>query len=158
MGQKTVTVNGENGDRDLTLIRWFSEISLKDLPTVGGKNASLGELYRNLSNNGIQVPNGYAITADAYFYLLRKAKIRDDIEEILSDLDTSDIADLQDRGARIRQLIASARFPRRLRDAIVENYRKLEKQYGKNVDVAVRSSGTAEDLADASFAGQQDTF
>ncbi len=145
-------------DLDPPLIRWFSEITIGDLPSVGGKNASLGELYRHLRRSGIKVPDGYAITAQAYFYLLREAGIQDDIRELLSGLDTSDIANLQDRGARIRQLILEARLPRRLRDAIVHNYRKLEAEYGRNVDVAVRSSGTAEDLADASFAGQQDTF
>src|SRR5210317_1526831 len=128
--------------KDLKLIRWFSEITMNDLSTVGGKNSSLGELYRNLSGNGIKVPNGYAITADAYFYLLRKAGIEENIKEILTDLDTSDIMNLQDRGARIRHLILEARFPKRLRDAIVENYRKLEEEYGPNVDYAVRSSGT----------------
>ena len=148
----------KTGGNNLDFIRWFSRISLDDLPLVGGKNASLGELYGNLNQNGIKVPNGYAITADAYFYLLREVGIEDAIRELLSTLDTSDIANLQDRGAQIRQLILQARFPKPLRDAILENYRKLEAEYGNNIDVAVRSSGTAEDLADASFAGQQDTF
>lgn len=143
---------------DLELIRWFSQITIDDISTVGGKNSSLGELYQNLSKQGIKVPNGYAITADGYFYLLRDAGIEESIKEILSDLDTSNIMNLQDRGARIRHLILEARFPKKLRDAIVENYHKLEEEYGPNVDVAVRSSGTAEDLEDASFAGQQDTF
>jgi pyruvate,water dikinase len=154
---KTAGRNSTSGTT-LSLIRWFSDITVDDLPTVGGKNSSLGEMYRNLCGNGIKVPNGYAITADAYFYLLRKAGIEGTIQHILSDLDTSDIMNLQEKGACVRQLILEARFPKRLRDAIVENYRKLEKEYGSNVDVAVRSSGTAEDLADASFAGQQDTF
>jgi len=158
MKKPVISLAQKTKGKDLTLIRWFSEITIKDLPTVGGKNSSLGELYRNLSGNGIKVPNGYAITADAYFYLLRKAGIEESIQEILGDLDTTDIMNLQDRGAQIRQLILGARFPHRLREAIVTNYRKLEEEYGRNVDVAVRSSGTAEDLADASFAGQQDTF
>ena len=142
----------------MELIRWFSDISIRDLASVGGKNASLGEMYCHLSGNGIKVPNGFAITADAYFYLLRKANIEDGIRELLSGLDTTDIMDLQRRGAGIRQLILDSHFPRPLREAIVNNYRKLEEEYGRSVDVAVRSSGTAEDLADASFAGQQDTF
>jgi pyruvate,water dikinase len=157
MDQPT-SMTKKTGKKQPNLIYWLSEITINDLASVGGKNASLGELYRNLSRNGIKVPNGYAITADAYFYLLHKADIHNQIQELLSDLDSSDIANLQERGAEIRQLIIGARFPKPLQEAIVENYHKLEDEFGQNVDVAVRSSGTAEDLADASFAGQQDTF
>jgi len=140
------------------LILWFSEVGIGDISVVGGKNSSLGEMYSNLSRRGIRVPNGFAITADAYFYLLQEAGIQDKIKDLLKDLDTTNIHNLKDRGARVRGLILEAPFPRDLQKAIKDNYRKLEKQYGENVDVAVRSSGTAEDLAEASFAGQQDTF
>ncbi len=140
------------------LILWFSEVGIDDIAIVGGKNSSLGEMYSNLSRRGIRVPNGFAITADAYHYVLEHAGIRDQIKEILQDLDTSNIHNLKDRGARVRNLILEAPFPKDLQKAIIDNYRKLEKQYGDGVDVAVRSSGTAEDLAEASFAGQQDTF
>lgn len=140
------------------LILWFSEVGIGDISIVGGKNSSLGEMYSNLSRRGIRVPNGFAVTADAYFYLLQQAGIQDKIKDILKDLDTTNIHNLKDRGARVRALILDAPFPRDLQKAITDNYKKLEKQYGENVDVAVRSSGTAEDLAEASFAGQQDTF
>lgn len=140
------------------LILWFSEVGIDDISVVGGKNSSLGEMYSNLSRKGIRVPNGFAITAEAYFYLLEHAGIRDRIKDLLKDLDTTDIHNLQARGAQVRELILNAPFPADLKKAITDNYKKLEKQYGDNVDVAVRSSGTAEDLAEASFAGQQDTF
>ena len=140
------------------LILWFSEVGIDDISIVGGKNSSLGEMYSNLSRKGIRVPNGFAITTEAYFYLLIETDIQCKIEEILKDLDTTNIQDLQARGAMVRQLILQAPFPKDMEEAILTNYRKLEQEYGDNVDVAVRSSGTAEDLADASFAGQQDTF
>jgi len=145
-------------NKEEELILWFSEIGIKDIPIVGGKNASLGEMYRHLGRRGIRVPNGFAITAAAYFCILKEAGIRDKIRERLEDLDTSNIENLQLRGAAVREMIMNAPFPRDLERAILDNYRKLEKQYGPNVDVAVRSSGTAEDLAEASFAGQQDTY
>lgn len=141
-----------------SLILWFSEIGINDVPIVGGKNASLGEMYRNLSTCGVKVPNGFAITATAYFHLLDSAGIRDGIKDTLKDLDTSKIYNLQIRGAKIRKMILEAQFPADLEAAIIENYQELERQYGPDVDVAVRSSGTAEDLAEASFAGQQDTY
>ncbi len=139
-------------------ILWFNQIGIKDVPIVGGKNASLGEMYRNLTSQGVKVPNGFAITAGAYFYLIKEAGIRAAIQQILSTLNTKDIRNLQARGKKIRDLILKTQFPKDLEAAILENYHKLEKQYGKNVDVAVRSSATAEDLPDASFAGQQETY
>ena len=139
-------------------IRWFSEIGIKDVPLVGGKNASLGEMYRNLTSKGVNVPDGFAVTAYAYNYLLEKAKIKDDIKRILSGLDTSDVKDLADRGKKAREVILNADFPKELQEEIVKAYKKLCGKYGKDTDVAVRSSATAEDLPDASFAGQQETF
>ncbi len=140
-------------------ILWFDEISIADVPLVGGKNASLGEMYRELTSKGVHVPNGFAITAYAYQYLLTKAKIKDDIKRILRDLDVSDLKNLYDHGRRVRDTISHAEFPPELREEIVTAYRRLSRENKvKNVDTAVRSSATAEDLADASFAGQQETF
>ena len=140
-------------------ILWFDEIGIADVPLVGGKNASLGEMYRELTSKGVKIPNGFAITAYAYQYLLKKAKIKDDIKRILKDLDVSNLKNLYDHGRRVREVISHAEFPPELREEIVMAYRRLSKENGvKNVDTAVRSSATAEDLADASFAGQQETF
>lgn len=136
----------------------FDEIGIEDVPYVGGKNASLGEMYRNLVPKGVNIPNGFAITAYAYRYLLKETWADKKIKEILSDLDTSDLDNLAQRWARVRSLIKSLEFPEDLTKAIIESYKKMEKIYWKNVDVAVRSSATAEDLPDASFAGQQDTY
>ncbi len=140
------------------LILWFDEIGINDVPMVGGKNASLGEMYRHLDAQGVVVPNGYAITAYAYQYLLKDAGLEIAIRETLEDLDTHDLHNLQERGAKVREIILNAAFPDDLREAIIAAYRKMEDQYGNDVDVAVRSSATAEDLPDASFAGQQDTY
>ncbi|MFA5134256.1 MAG: phosphoenolpyruvate synthase [Patescibacteria group bacterium] len=144
--------------RSKKLILWFNELGIKDVPLVGGKNASLGEMYRNLTKKGVSIPNGYAVTAAAYFYILDKAGIRDDVKRVLKDLNTHNLRNLQERGRKVRHLILTAKFPADLEQEIIANYRKLERQYGKNVDVAVRSSATAEDLPDASFAGQQETY
>ncbi len=147
-------------DKSKELILWFDQLGIEDVGLVGGKNASLGEMYRNLTQKGIKVPNGFAITAYAYFYLLEKSGIKEKIKEALADLDTSDINNLAERGRRVRQLILEAEFPEDLKNAIVEAYKNLCKQYndGNDTDVAVRSSATAEDLPDASFAGQQETY
>ncbi len=140
-------------------ILWFDEIGIADVPLVGGKNASLGEMYRELTSQGVKIPNGFAITAYAYQYLLTKAKIKDDIKRILSDLKVSNLKNLYDHGRRVREVISHAEFPPELREEIVTAYRRLSKENKvNNVDTAVRSSATAEDLADASFAGQQETF
>ena len=138
-------------------ILWFNQLGIKDVPLVGGKNASLGEMYRNLKKKKVNVPNGFAITAYAYRYLLKKAKIEKQIKDALSDLDTKDMRNLSERGKKVRQIILNAEFPKELTNAITKAYDKLCQQYGKNIDVAVRSSATAEDLPDASFAGQQET-
>jgi len=145
-------------EKENKFILRFDEIWIEDVPYVGGKNASLGEMYRNLVPKGVNIPNGFAITAYAYRYLLRETWADKKIKEILSDLDTSDMDNLAQRGSRVRSLIKSLEFPEDLTKAIIESYKKMEKIYWKNVDVAVRSSATAEDLPDASFAGQQDTY
>ncbi len=143
---------------DKELILWFEGISIGDIPMVGGKNASLGEMYQKLTSKGVAVPNGFAVTAYAYQYLLKAAGIEDAIKDALAGLDTHDMKNLQERGEKARNIIRTAEFPDDLRQAIVESYKKMEDEYGPNVDVAVRSSATAEDLPDASFAGQQETF
>ena len=145
-------------DKNSAYILWFDQVGIEDVPFVGGKNASLGEMYVNLTSKGVRVPNGFAITAHAYHYLLDKAGIRDNIKKILSDLDTSNMQNLSERGKKVRDLIKRAEFPEDLKNSIVEAYGHLSIQYGDNCDVAVRSSATAEDLPDASFAGQQESY
>lgn len=141
-----------------TFVRWFDELSIADVGIVGGKNASLGEMYQHLTKKGIVVPNGFAITADAYYYLLEKCGIKDHIKKILKGLNVKKVEDLEVRGNKIRTLIKNAEFPPELTRAILKGYTTLCKQYAENCDVAVRSSATAEDLPDASFAGQQETY
>lgn len=144
--------------REQKFILWFNETTIKDVPLVGGKNASLGEMYQNLTKKGVNIPNGFAITAYAYRYLLKKAGIEEEIKSILKGLNIRSMSDLSERGHRVRELIRHAEFPPELEKEIKEAYDKLSKLYNKNVDVAVRSSATAEDLPDASFAGQQETY
>jgi len=139
-------------------VLWFDEIGISDVPSVGGKNASLGEMYRELSQKGVKVPYGFAITAHAYRHFLEKAGIRGEIEETLKGLDTGAVANLRERGRKIRTAIVDAELPKELEDAIVGSYKKLCERYGEDTDVAVRSSATAEDLPTASFAGQQETY
>ncbi|MGE0792634.1 MAG: phosphoenolpyruvate synthase [Candidatus Woesearchaeota archaeon] len=140
------------------LILWFDQVGIGDVGLVGGKNASLGEMYSNLIPYGVNILNGFCITARAYHYLLDKSGIREEIKQILSDLNTHDMQNLSERGHKVRSLIRHAEFPDDLKNQIVEAYNNLCLQYGNNVDVAVRSSATAEDLPDASFAGQQETY
>jgi pyruvate,water dikinase len=140
------------------LILWFDDIGIDDVAIVGGKNASLGEMYQYLTSHGVRVPHGFAITAHAYRHLIASSGIQQAVTEALAGLDTHDLRNLQERGKKVREIIRNASFPADLREAIVSAYRKMEEEYGANVDVAVRSSATAEDLPDASFAGQQDTY
>ncbi len=137
---------------------WFDEISYADVPLVGGKNASLGEMYSKLTPKGINVPYGFAVTAEAYKYFIRENHLDDKIKEALKGLDTHNVLDLQKRGKKVRNLILQAKMPEKLAEEILKAYQRLEEKYGKNPDVAVRSSATAEDLPDASFAGQQETY
>jgi len=145
-------------DKQNALILWFDQVGINDVGLVGGKNASLGEMYLNLMPYGVRIPNGFCITSYAYHYLLDSAGIRDEIKEILADLDTSKMSNLSERGHKVRELIRHAQFPDDLKNEIQKAYMDLCKQYGSEVDVAVRSSATAEDLPDASFAGQQETY
>jgi pyruvate,water dikinase len=136
----------------------FMDISIEDVPTVGGKNASLGEMFRELSSDGVQVPDGFAVTADAYRYFVESTGIDTLVRSTLSDLDTSDMANLSERGNAVRQAILDATLPCDLGEQIIEAYRNLQGDRPTPLDVAVRSSATAEDLPDASFAGQQETY
>jgi pyruvate,water dikinase len=149
-------------DRSKNFVLWFNEIGIDDVPMVGGKGASLGEMYRKLHDKGISIPNGFAITAYAYRYFLRYAGIEDDIKKVLKDLETRDVNDLMRRGREVRDIIKHAEFPPDLTQAIYLAYDQLAEEFGQqgldDLDVAIRSSATAEDLPDASFAGQQDTF
>ena len=140
-------------------ILWFDEINIKDIPLVGGKNASLGEMYNNLTEKGISVPNGFAVTSFSYWEFLEKSGLKKKIKEAVKNLDINDIKNLSQVGAKVRHLILEAKFPAELSKEIEESYNKLSKlQNLQNVSVAVRSSATAEDLPDASFAGQQETY
>jgi len=139
-------------------IKWFEDLKIEDVPLVGGKNASLGEMIRKLGEKGVSVPGGFAITAYAYKYTIEKAGVDKKIEEILSDLDTHDVHNIAERGEKIRNLIKNTPLPTELEEEIRRYYKEMENRYEENVDVAVRSSATAEDLPDASFAGQQETY
>jgi pyruvate, water dikinase len=144
--------------KKLPSILWFDQIGIDDVPLVGGKNASLGEMVRELSAKGVKVPNGFAISAEAYREFLRTAGLARVIEKTLEGLDTRDLENLRRRGLAIRQAIVAANLPADLEQAIGEAYDQLDNQTHGPVDVAVRSSATAEDLPDASFAGQQETY
>lgn len=143
--------------RHLSFVRWFEEISIQDIPIVGGKNASLGEMYRELAAAGVRVPNGFALTADAYRAFLADAGLVGTIAQTLEGLNTENVADLQQRGRKIREAILAAKLPSDLEESVRIAYAKLSGATS-GVDVAVRSSATAEDLPDASFAGQQETY
>ena len=136
----------------------FSDINIEDIPNVGGKNASLGEMYKTLNHMGVRIPNGFAVSAKAYRYYLEHNKLYDKISSILSDLDIHNMASLHAAGSQIRFLIRNGTMPDDLAEDIRKAYHQLEEEYGPNTDVAVRSSATAEDLPDASFAGQQETY
>ncbi|QQS64603.1 phosphoenolpyruvate synthase [Candidatus Saccharibacteria bacterium] len=142
-------------------LKFFEELSIGDIPQVGGKNASLGEMYHHLRPQGVNLPNGVATTADAYRYFLEQAGLNAGIEEALYGLDVSNVHDLASRGARIRQMIVDAKLPDDFEEEIKRGYRELCEKCGhgdRDMVVAIRSSATAEDLPNASFAGQQATF
>ncbi|MDD2740206.1 MAG: phosphoenolpyruvate synthase [Methylomonas lenta] len=139
-------------------IRWFNELTINDIPLVGGKNASLGEMYQQLAGQGVIVPNGFAITAEGYRYMLDQAGAWDDLHVFLDKVDESDVSDLARRAQQARDLVYAAPLPDDLQQQILAAFEQLRQQYGDDLTVAVRSSATAEDLPTASFAGQQDTY
>lgn len=166
-------------DKDRALVLWFEDVGMSDVSHVGGKNASLGEMIQQLTPQGINVPGGFATTAYAYRYFIQQAGLETKLRQLFADLDVEDLSNLRSRGKQARALILNTPFPPELNTAITEAYnqlcerysidfsyceqfegeeREVCKQYTYNVDVAVRSSATAEDLPDASFAGQQETY
>jgi len=144
--------------KDKALVLWFNEVGIADIPLVGGKNASLGEMIQQLTPKGVNVPNGFATTAHAYRCFIESAGLEAKLREIFADLDVEDVNNLREKGKQARALILDTPFPRDLQMAIAQAYNQLCDRYGDNTDVAVRSSATAEDLPDASFAGQQETY
>ncbi|KKQ77340.1 MAG: phosphoenolpyruvate synthase [Candidatus Zambryskibacteria bacterium RIFCSPLOWO2_01_FULL_39_39] len=146
-------------EKDKKFILWFDQVGIQDVTLVGGKNASLGEMYATLVPNGIRVPNGFAVTAHAYKYFIEKAELTPFIEEKLKNLDTGDVKSLQKVGKLIREKIVKAELPDDLKKEIGEAYKNLSMAYGmEEADTAVRSSATAEDLPGASFAGEHETY
>ncbi|UIE40202.1 phosphoenolpyruvate synthase [Leptodesmis sichuanensis] len=165
--------------RENALVLWFEEVGIADIPLVGGKNASLGEMIQQLNSKGVNVPTGFATTAYAFRYFIERAGLEEKLRQLFSDLDVEDMNNLRERGRQARSLILHTPFPAELEAAITQAYLKLCeryngssdfcdrlapdqqeecKRYSVNTDVAVRSSATAEDLPDASFAGQQETY
>lgn len=140
------------------MVRFFSEIGLDQVPLVGGKNASLGEMYRELTVKGVRVPNGFAITAPAYRYAIEASGVGEQLHALLDPLDSSDVSDLQTRAAAARDIVYRAGLPESLQAEILAGYAKLRAEYGEDVTLAVRSSATAEDLPEASFAGAHESF
>lgn len=137
-------------------IRWFKDLNIKDIPTVGGKNASLGEMYSKLTKKGIKIPNGFALTADAYWRFLKDNNLDKNIRATLKNLDVKNVRALSKAGKAVREMILNADFPKDIKKEVLEAHKKLLGK--KDISVAVRSSATAEDLPDASFAGQQETY
>ncbi|MBT9099809.1 phosphoenolpyruvate synthase [Methylovulum psychrotolerans] len=145
--------------KTINYIRWFNELTIDDIPLVGGKNASLGEMYQELTPQGILIPNGFAITAEAYRYVLEQNDSWTALHQALDALNPDDVNDLAKRARQAREIIYAAPLPDDLVQQILTAYAQLQQQYGEeDTSVAVRSSATAEDLPTASFAGQQDTY
>lgn len=144
--------------KEQLFIKDFSEVTLEDLPLVGGKNASLGEMIRHLSPKGINVPEGFAITSLAYWDFIYGNQLKNEMDVLLAALDRKNFSNLAETGKQIRELILSNPIPGETELQILDYYDRLCRKHGYEVDVAVRSSATAEDLPDASFAGQHDSF
>jgi pyruvate,water dikinase len=165
--------------KETAFVLFFEEVGLPDLALVGGKNSSLGEMIQQLGSKGVKVPTGFATTAYAYRYFIEKAGLEAKLRQLFSDLDLDDVNNLRERGKQARAMVMNTPFPKELEEAIAAAYLKLCERYGQNyefcerfgaeyqeeckkfssdLDVAVRSSATAEDLPDASFAGQQETY
>jgi pyruvate,water dikinase len=149
-------------NKEKAFVLWFEEVGIADVPLVGGKNASLGEMIQQLTSKGVSVPTGFATTAYAYRYFVEQAGLEVRLRELFADLDVEDMPNLRKCGKQARSLILDTPFPPELEEAIITSYKKLCERYGSSntddIDVAVRSSATAEDLPDASFAGQQETY
>lgn len=139
-------------------VRFFEDMGIEDVPLVGGKNASLGEMFQKLSGQGVRIPHGFAITAAAYRHMLDEAGAWERLHAELDDLDPDDVGALARKAKRAREIVYGAGLPDDLAAQILEGYRALQQEYGEEVSLAVRSSATAEDLPTASFAGQQDSY
>ena len=139
-------------------IKHFKEIDINDVPEVGGKNASLGEMFQKLTSKGVQVPDGFATTSAGYWLFLEEAQLKDKIFKELEKLDKKDFSNLRDVGAALRNYIEKAEFPQAIKSSVKKGYDTLAEKYGMDISLAVRSSATAEDLPNASFAGQQETY
>ena len=151
--------NQENSQTtEEALVLPFNSVGIADIPLVGGKNASLGEMIQELSSQGVKVPTGFATTAYAYRYFITAAGLEAKLRKIFAELDVEDLDNLRECGKKARSLMLETPFPLELQQAIAKSYQSLCQEYGINTDVAVRSSATAEDLPDASFAGQQETY
>ena len=152
----------DGGGVDLNLnshhVRFFRDLGIEDVSVVGGKNASLGELYQELTGAGLHVPNGFAVCASAYRDTIAQAGIADELHALLDEIDGTDVALLQERAALARKLVYDAELPKHIENAIKAAYQELRDEYGEDVTLAVRSSATAEDLPEASFAGAHETF
>ena len=151
-------VQSSQASKEESLVLWFDEVGINDIPLVGGKNASLGEMIQQLTPKGVNVPTGFATSAYAYRYFIKAAGLEKKLRKLFADLDVDDVSNLQQRGKQARSLILNTSFPQELQDAISAAYRELCDRYGEDTEVAIRSSATAEDLPDASFAGQQETY
>ncbi len=150
--------SGLRNARKQAQVLWFEEFGIADVPIVGGKNASLGEMIRHLVPKGIRIPNGFATTAHAYLHFLKVNGLDLKLRRLFAGLSVENLEQLHDVGSQARALILDATFPEDLEHGIRDAYARLCEQYGPNTDVAVRSSATAEDLPDASFAGQHETY
>jgi len=139
-------------------VKWFNEIGIDDVAEVGGKNASLGEMYQNLTSEGVRVPNGFAVTSGAYVHLLDANNAFKELHTQLDNLDVTNVDALQSAGKKCRDIVYNCEIPADLKSDILNAYTKLKEEYGENLSVAVRSSATAEDSPEASFAGQNDTY
>jgi len=174
----TTTIQTQAIEKETSFILWFDQVGIEDIPYVGGKNASLGEMIQQLAQRGVNVPNGFATTAYAYRYFVQQAGLEVKLRQLFADLDVEDVSNLRERGRQARALVLNTPFPRELEAAIIQAYDQLSERYANSpefcqqlpqdkqdscglysaeVDVAVRSSATAEDLPEPSFAGQQDT-
>ena len=138
------------------LIKLYSNIGIEDVPLVGGKNASLGEMFNNLASKGVPIPDGFATTSEAFRYFLKVNGLTDPLSKLMQNLDREEYSNLKKTGEQARALILNAQMPDDLKEGILKNYKYLSD--GEDIAVAVRSSATAEDLPTASFAGQHESY
>ncbi|HEY9846509.1 MAG TPA: PEP/pyruvate-binding domain-containing protein, partial [Candidatus Caenarcaniphilales bacterium] len=158
MAETIIDSQEQTQAKEQALVLWLNEARLTDISLVGGKNASLGEMIQQLAPQGINVPPGFATTAFAYHRFMQATHLETQLHQVFANLDIEDIKSLRRCGKKVRSLILETPFAPELEKAITQAYQELCQRYGTDADVAVRSSATAEDLPDASFAGQQETY